>query len=46
MDAEEAILQMELVDHDFYIFLNADTDEVGVVYRRHDGTYGLIDPQK
>lgn len=46
MDAEEAILQMELIDHDFYIFLNANTDEVGVVYRRHDGTYGLIDPQR
>ena len=45
MDVEEAILQMELVDHDFYIFLNAATDNVGVVYRRKDGSYGLIDPQ-
>ncbi|MDO4280906.1 MAG: ribosome-associated translation inhibitor RaiA [Peptococcaceae bacterium] len=46
MDAEEAIMQMELVDHDFYVFLNVDTDHIGVVYRRKDGTYGLIDPQR
>lgn len=45
MDVEEAIMQMELLDHDFYIFLNAATDNVGVVYRRKDGSYGLIDPQ-
>ena len=46
MDPEEAIMQLELLDHDFYIFLNADTDEVGVVYRRKDGKYGLIDPKR
>lgn len=46
MDIEEAVMQMELLDHDFFIFLNADTDDIGVVYRRKDGTYGLIDPQR
>lgn len=46
MDPEEAIMQLELLDHDFYIFLNADTNEIGVVYRRKDGKYGLIDPKR
>ena len=43
MSEEEAILQMELIDHDFYIFLNDKTDKLSVVYRRKDGNYGLID---
>ena len=43
MSEEEAVLQMELVDHDFYIFKNAKTDNTSVVYRRKDGNYGLID---
>lgn len=42
MDPEEAIMQMELLDHDFFVFLNADDNETNVVYRRHDGKYGLI----
>lgn len=45
MTTEEAALQMELLEHDFYLFLNADTDRYGVLYRRRGGTLGLIDPQ-
>ena len=44
MDPEEACLQMELLGHNFYVFLNADSGEVNVVYRRNDGAYGLIEP--
>ena len=44
MDAEEACLQMEMLGHNFYMFLNADSGEVNVVYRRNDGAYGLIEP--
>ena len=42
MDEEEAILQMELVDHDFFIFKNIDTESVSVLYKRKDGSYGII----
>lgn len=42
MDPEEACVQMELLGHNFYVFLNADTEEVNVVYKRKGGTYGLI----
>ncbi len=45
MDVEEAILEMNLLDHDFFVFTNAHTDEVNVVYRRRDGNYGLIEPR-
>ena len=45
MTAEEAVLQLELVGHDFFVFQNADNDGVNVVYRRRDGGYGLIEPQ-
>ncbi|SCG81957.1 putative protein SH2139 [Proteiniborus sp. DW1] len=45
MDAEEAVLQMELLRHAFYVFRNAETDEVNVVYKRKDGNYGLIEPE-
>lgn len=45
MDAEEACLQMELLNHSFYVFRDADTDSVNVVYKRKDGTYGLIEPE-
>lgn len=41
---EEAMLQLEMVGHDFFVFLNADTQSVNVLYRRHDGNYGLIEP--
>jgi putative sigma-54 modulation protein len=44
MTAEEAVLQLELVGHDFFVFRNADSGDVNVVYRRHDGGYGLIEP--
>ena len=41
---DEAILQMNLLDHQFYMFLNADTDEINVVYKRNATGYGLISP--
>ena len=43
MSPEEAVLQMELVGHDFYMFRNIDTDEISIVYRRETGGYGLIE---
>lgn len=45
MDAEEACVQMELLGHNFYVFLNSETDEVNVVYKRKGNTYGLIEPE-
>lgn len=45
MDPEEACIQMELLGHSFYVFRNADTDEVNVVYKRKGNTYGLIEPE-
>ena len=45
MDAEEAVMEMELVGHNFFVFRNGETDEVNVVYKRKDGTYGLIEPE-
>lgn len=45
MDPEEACIQMELLRHDFYVFLNSETEEVNVVYKRKGGTYGLIEPE-
>jgi putative sigma-54 modulation protein len=42
---DEAILQMNLLGHSFYVFRNAATEEVNVVYRRRDGHYGLIEPE-
>lgn len=44
MDLQEAIMQMELLGHDFFVFANAETEEVNVVYRRKDGQFGLIEP--
>lgn len=46
MSVEEAILQMNLTDHQFYVFVDADTDETCVVYKRKDGGYGLIAPEE
>ncbi len=43
MNEEEAILQMNLLDHAFYIFKDAETDKVSVLYRRQDGDYGIIE---
>lgn len=44
MDAEEAVMQMNLLGHNFFVFYNAGSGEVNVVYRRSDGNYGLIEP--
>ncbi len=46
MSPEEAALQMELLDHAFFVFTSADTGEINVVYRRRDGNYGLIEPAR
>ncbi|MBQ6153014.1 MAG: ribosome-associated translation inhibitor RaiA [Ruminococcus sp.] len=45
ISVEEAILQMNMVGHKFYMFTNADTSEVNVVYLRDDGKYGLLQPR-
>ena len=45
MDPEEACIQMELSGHNFYVFRNAETFEVNVVYKRKGNTYGLIEPE-
>jgi len=45
MVVEEAILQMNLIGHDFFVFLNAEEDSINVVYKRRNGQYGLIKPQ-
>ena len=45
MDVEEACVQMELLGHNFFVFRNAETFEVNVVYKRKDKTYGLIEPE-
>jgi len=44
MFEEDAILRMEELGHAFFVFLNAETDRIGVVYRRGDGSFGMIDP--
>ena len=44
MAPEEAAAQMELIGHDFFVFRNAETEQVNVLYRRRDGNYGLIEP--
>ena len=46
MDVEEAVLQMELLGHSFYVFENAEDGEVNVLYQRKDGNYGLIEPER
>ena len=45
MDVQEAVMEMELLGHSFFVFRNGSTDEVNVVYKRNDGEYGLIEPQ-
>ncbi|AQS57085.1 MAG: ribosome-associated translation inhibitor RaiA [Novibacillus thermophilus] len=45
MDVEEAILQMDMLGHNFFVFSNSSTNEVNVVYKRKDGRYGLIEPE-
>lgn len=46
MDVEEAILQMNLLGHSFYMFRNSDLGEISVVYRRNDGKYGVLEPDE
>ena len=45
MSVDEAILQMEMLEHSFFVFLNGDNSRENVVYKRNDGTYGLLDPR-
>ena len=45
MTPEEAVLQLDLIGHDFFVFRHAETEQINVVYRRRDGNYGLIEPQ-
>ena len=44
-EPEEACLQMELLGHDFFMFLNSETEQINVVYKRKANTYGLIEPE-
>ena len=44
MDEEEAVLQMELIGHNFFVYRDGETNETKVVYKRKDGNYGLIEP--
>ena len=44
MMPDEAILQMELLQHSFYVFMNMETESISVVYKRNDGKYGLLEP--
>ena len=45
MHAEDACLEMDLLGHNFFVFRNAETDDINVVYKRKNGTYGLIEPE-
>ncbi len=45
MSVEEAMLQMELLRHNFFVFMNAESDDLNVLYKRKDGNYGLIEPE-
>jgi len=45
MDAEEAVMEMEMLGHSFFVYRNASSDEINVVYKRKNGTYGLIEPE-
>ena len=46
MPPEEAMLQLELIGHDFFVFINAESEDVNVIYKRRDGNYGLIEPSR
>lgn len=46
MDPQEAVMQMNLLGHDFFAFMNSEANQVNVVYRRHDGRYGLLGPEE
>lgn len=45
IEVEEAIMQMELIEHNFYLFLNPESGQVNIVYKRKDGKYGLLEPK-
>jgi putative sigma-54 modulation protein len=45
MSVDEALMQMELLEHNFFVFLNVETDTVSVVYKRKDGNYGLLETE-
>ena len=45
MDMEEAIMQMELIGHSFFVYRDAESDSISIVYRRNDGDYGLIETE-
>ena len=45
ISVEEAILQMNMLNHDFFVFINSETNETNVVYKRKDNTYGLLEPE-
>lgn len=45
MDAEEAVMEMELLGHNFFVYRNSSSDDINVVYKRKNGTYGLIEPE-
>lgn len=45
MPVDEAVMQMNLIGHNFFVFANSETEQVNVVYRRKDGNYGLIEPE-
>ena len=46
MNPDEAVMQMELLDNNFFVFSNNASGEINVIYRRKDGNYGLIEPVK
>ena len=46
VSVEEAILQMNMLNHDFFVFINSETEETNVVYKRKNGDYGLLEPEK
>jgi putative sigma-54 modulation protein len=46
LSPDEAVAQMELLSHDFFVFENAETNKVNVLYRREDGNYGLLEPER
>ena len=46
MTVEEAMLQIELLGHNFFVFTNAETEQINVLYTRKDGNYGLIEPER
>ena len=45
MTVDEAMLQLEMLGHSFYMFTNGDTNQINVIYKRKDGNYGLIEPE-